>query len=171
MPPYIIILNLRSAFPIKRQNSSCVFDYVSIYKIEADKMKKLVILILLIYSHSFAETSIPKEIRGHWYWYKYAPEGSSMIRRPDDRKVHELCYVEAGSLKYTDGLKYNIKRVHLREDTRFKRSYDLYFHGMEGYISVTLIKTAGTWSTIYRLGDREIIFYCLWIREKEFTEL
>lgn len=130
-------------------------------------MKKLIIILLLITSNSLIAATIPKEIRGHWYWYKYAPEGSSMIRRPDDRKVHELCYVEAGSLKYTDGLGYKIKRVHLREDTWFKRSYDLYFYDMEGHISVTLIKTAGTWSTIRRIGDREVMFYCLWIRKQE----
>lgn len=134
-------------------------------------MKKLVILILLIYSQSFAESSIPKEIRGHWYWYKYATEDNKMIRRAADKKVRELCFVTANSLQCTGGEKYRIKNVVLRTNTWFQRSYDLYFHGMEGYISVTLIKTAGTWSTIRRIGGREVIFYCLWIREKEFTEL
>ncbi|HNX24070.1 MAG TPA: hypothetical protein PKG60_08465 [Spirochaetota bacterium] len=130
-------------------------------------MKKIIIIFVLIASNSFAGTKIPFELQGHWYWYKYAPEGSSMIRRPDDRKVHELCYVKADSLKYTDGLEYKIKRVHLRVDTWFQRSYDLYFYDMEGHISVTLIKTAGTWSTIRRIGEREVIFYCLWIRKQE----
>lgn len=134
-------------------------------------MKKLIIVSILLVTTNVFAVRIPMELQGYWYWHKYATEDDKRIRRADDRRVHELYYVKAGSLKYTEGPEYRIKRVHLRTDTWFQRSYDLYFYDLEGYISVTLIKTAGSWSTIRRIDGREIMFYAIRIRKQEFTEL